>query len=181
MNYIFFAKHIFVFHVSSLNDVTSFFHQICPDQTSTDGRIISWGRVDIIFIGHFFSSHILFFLCFFLPHSFFSGTHFVLSLSPPSPSFLSHTIFFLHSQLSLYHFFLPSFPFLSLSLSLIPLFLHYSLLPLTHIFFSFFITLSPSFFFPYSSIPLFLFLLSLLCSNLNSYCPIKRFLFIASI
>ena len=118
MNYIFFAKHIFVFHVSSLNDVTSFFHQICPDQTSTDGRIISWGRVDIIFIGHFFSSHILFFLSFFLPHSFFSGTHFVLSLSPPSPSFLSHTIFFLHSQLSLYHFFLPSFPFLSLSLSL---------------------------------------------------------------
>ena len=124
MNYIFFAKHIFVFHVSSLNDVTSFFHQICPDQTSTDGRIISWGRVDIIFIGHFFSSHIFFLSpsLLFLWNSFRSLS---LSLSHSFvPSLLltpshSHLFFFLHNSLSfllLSLFLNPPLSFSSLSL-----------------------------------------------------------------
>ena len=122
MNYIFFAKHIFVFHVSSLNDVTSFFHQICPDQTSTDGRIISWGRVDIIFIGHFFSSHIFFlspsllflwnsFRCLSLPHPL-PFSHILFSSSSFLPSFLFSFVFLCSFitpfSLSLTSFFLSS-------------------------------------------------------------------------
>lgn len=122
MNYIFFAKHIFVFHVSSLNDVTSFFIKFVQTRRRrTDGSFHGEGLTS--FLLDIFSAHTFSFSFLSFSLTPFSLELISFSISPPSPSFLSHTFFFL---------FLPSFFPLFLCF---PLFLHYSFLPLTHIFF----------------------------------------------
>ena len=136
MNYIFFAKHIFVFHVSSLNDVTSFFIKFVQTRRRrTDGSFHGEGLTS--FLLDIFSAHTFSFSFLSFSLTPFSLELISFSLSLPHPLPFSRILFssFIPNCVSITSSFLRS-PFsLSLSLSLSPLFLHYSFLPLTHIFF----------------------------------------------